>query len=67
MSLAVALNQAQFWLRNATTEELQQFTSNLPLDLNQQEELDDWFDDLTAIDKPFHNPYYWAAFCAIGQ
>lgn len=69
MSLAVALNQAQLWLRDATKEELQQWTSKLCFDLNQEAELDDWFYDLEqrAIEKPFHNPYYWAAFCAIGQ
>ena len=69
MSLALALNQAQLWLRDVTKEELQQFTNHLPLDLNRQEELDDWFYALeqNAIEKPFQSPYYWAAFCAIGQ
>ena len=69
MSLALALNQAQLWLRDATKEELQRWTSELPLDLNRQEELDDWFYYLEqkAIEKPFQEPYYWAAFCAIGQ
>ena len=67
LSVAIALNQAQLWLRDATTEQLQQWASNLKLEkeLNQQiEQTLDWFD---SDEKPFQKPYYWAAFCAVGQ
>ncbi len=67
MSLAVALNQAQFWLRDATKEELQRWTSHLDLSRNQREDLGDWFHKLGSIEKPFQEPYHWAAFCAIGE
>ncbi|NEO44971.1 MAG: CHAT domain-containing protein [Moorea sp. SIO4A3] len=67
MSLAVALNKAQLWLRNATKEELQQWTSDLPLSLSHQEQLYDLFDDDELDPIPYEQPYHWAAFCAIGQ
>ena len=67
MSLALALNQAQLWLRDATKEELQQWIEKLPLSRNQREELGDRFYTLGSTEKPFQEPYHWAAFCAIGQ
>ena len=67
MSLPLALNQAQFWLRDATKEELQQWTNHLPLSRNHREQLGDWFNKLGSLEKPFQEPYHWAAFCAIGQ
>jgi CHAT domain-containing protein len=66
MPLAVALNQAQFWLRDVTKEELQQWTSHWDLSRNHREQLGDWFDTL-SLEKPFQQPYHWAAFCAIGE
>ena len=67
MPLAVALNQAQLWLRDATKEELQQWTSRLPLSRNHRAELEDRFYKLGSREKPFQEPYHWAAFCAIGK
>jgi CHAT domain-containing protein len=67
MSLALALNRAQLWLRDATKEELQRWTSHLPLSLSYREQLGDWFYKLGSTEKPFQEPYHWAAFCAIGQ
>jgi CHAT domain-containing protein len=66
-TVAIALNQAQTWLRDATTSELQAWASHLKLEekLNQQiEQTLDWFD---ADEQPFQEPYHWAAFCAVGQ
>ena len=66
-SVAVELQKAQFWLRNATTAELQTWTNDLKLSSEQAKKNDEtlgWFDD---DEKPFQNPLYWAAFCAIGQ
>ena len=66
-SVAVELQKAQLWLRNATTAELQTWTNDLklsPEQVKQNYETLDWFD---ADEKPFQNPVYWAAFCAIGQ
>ncbi|MBD2015204.1 CHAT domain-containing protein [Microcoleus sp. FACHB-53] len=67
LTVAVALNIAQTWLRDATTAELQAWADHLKLasELSQQiEEALDWFD---SDEKPFQAPYYWAAFCTIGQ
>jgi CHAT domain-containing protein len=66
-SVAVALNSAQRWLRGVTKEELQEWTSQLPLGGNQKLALRRWCNKIEANTKPFESPYYWAAFCAIGQ
>ncbi|NEO91924.1 MAG: CHAT domain-containing protein, partial [Moorea sp. SIO3G5] len=71
MSLAVALNQAQLWLRDATVQDLQtwaeQLTKQLNLDNNFKEELEEYFDLFDNEETPFDSPYYWAAYCAIGK
>ncbi len=67
LTVPVALNAAQTWLRDATTSELQAWASHLKLssELTQQiEQTLDWFD---SDEQPFQEPYYWAAFCAVGQ
>jgi len=66
-SVAIALNQAQLWLRNGTTEELQEWTEQLSLTPNDEELIFDYFDERDSTAKPFQSPYHWAAFCAIGQ
>ena len=66
-TVALALNAAQTWLRDATTEQLEQWTSQLPLDDEQEMQLMAFFYKLQPNTKPFESPYYWAAFCAIGQ
>lgn len=66
-TVALALNKAQTWLRDATTAELQAWASHLKLEekLSQQiEQTLDWFD---SDEQPFQEPYHWAAFCAVGQ
>jgi len=73
MSLAVALNKAQFWLRDVTKENLLLWIKSLSIKGYQKRFLsapllkDDDFRDLSPSDKPFEEPYHWAAFCAIGQ
>ena len=76
MSLAFALNQAQKWLRNLTIDEfdlfLEQFMPQLDLILEQlrpgQRIIHKEHIKLVRQRKPhpFSNPYYWAAFTAIG-
>ncbi|NEQ69143.1 MAG: CHAT domain-containing protein [Symploca sp. SIO2D2] len=66
-TVPLALNQAQTWLRDATKEQLQQWASQLPLDDEQELQLDTFFYKLQSNSKPFESPYHWAAFCAIGQ
>ena len=68
MPLALALNQAQLWLRDATKEELQQWIEKLPLNFVQKYvEIQPRFYEFNPSDKPFEETFHWAAFCAIGQ
>ncbi|AOX01800.1 hypothetical protein BJP34_22305 [Moorena producens PAL-8-15-08-1] len=73
MSLAVALNKAQFWLRDVTKENLLLWIQRLSIKGYQKRFLsapllkNDNFRALSPSDKPFEEPYHWAAFCAIGQ
>ncbi|NEO76954.1 CHAT domain-containing protein [Moorena sp. SIO4G3] len=71
MSLAVALNQAQFWLRDATVQEFldwaEQLTKQFNLDNNFKEKVEEEFCLYPETHNPFDNHYYWAAYCAIGQ
>ncbi|WP_287357623.1 CHAT domain-containing protein [Moorena sp. SIO3B2] len=73
MSLAVALNQAQLWLRDVTKKNLLLWIESLSIKSYQKRFLsaplsnNDDFRYLRPSDKPFEKPYHWAAFCAIGQ
>ncbi|WP_414620948.1 CHAT domain-containing protein [Calothrix sp. CCY 0018] len=68
ISVPVALNQAQTWLREATKEDLQEWTSNLQLNNPlQQVQLMVFFKQIEANSKPFQSPFYWAAFTAVGN
>jgi CHAT domain-containing protein len=68
LSVALALNNAQLWLRDVTVEKLQQWTSKLPLRPSLKEELYDMLDHLKSTARPpFRSHYHWAAFCATGQ
>lgn len=64
--VAVALNQAQCWLRDATGDELQQWMEEqqLPLAPTLKISLARRF---RQNRQPFQSPFYWAAFGAIGQ
>jgi CHAT domain-containing protein len=67
LTVTLALNLAQIWLRDATTAELQEWAIKLTLadELTQKiKKALRWF---KLQDKPFENPAYWAAFCAIGK
>ncbi|MEO1431950.1 MAG: CHAT domain-containing protein [Cyanobacteria bacterium J06633_8] len=67
LTVAVALNQAQIWLRDITTKNLRAWASDLNLNesFNQaMDEILDWYD---GEEYPFQNLLYWAAFCAVGQ
>ncbi|MEQ8976093.1 MAG: CHAT domain-containing protein [Coleofasciculus sp. C1-SOL-03] len=66
-TVSVALNQAQTWLRNATKEQLQNWAQSLPMSQAKEEALYDFLCTIDSGSKPFESPYYWAAFCAIGQ
>jgi CHAT domain-containing protein len=66
LSVAVALNQAQRWLRDATGDELQQWMEEQQLPLNPTLKIS-LARRFRQNRQPFQSPFYWAAFCAIGQ
>jgi CHAT domain-containing protein len=72
--VALALKQAQQWLRQLTCAEavatLQRLVPSLDADgqetakRNIRRSLSERY---AADDRPYHHPFYWAAFCAVGQ
>ncbi|MCL2925732.1 MAG: CHAT domain-containing protein [Trichodesmium sp. MAG_R04] len=71
LNVAIAINQAQLWLRDVTVAELQKWASELklekPLVQKIQEDLKyliTWHD---SDEQLYQKPFYWAAFCAVGK
>ncbi|MBW4571701.1 MAG: CHAT domain-containing protein [Tolypothrix carrinoi HA7290-LM1] len=69
LSVAVALNQAQLWLRDATKDQLKNWIEQHQLSLKLRKAIPVLDKQLLPVDsdQPFHDPFYWAAFCAIGN
>ena len=69
LTVAVALNQAQLWLRDITKIELEQLinVNQLPLNPTVRMDLRRRFYRFRDDQQPFREPFHWAAFCAIGQ
>ena len=67
MALAVALNQAQLWLRDSTQSQLLAWSRQLPLHNSLMKKIEQALDWFNPDEQPFQNPYYWAAFCVIGE
>ena len=65
-SVAIALNQAQLWLRGVTKEELQRWKATLNVS-SQMWKIDAALINMPDNSSPFASPYYWAAFCAVGS
>jgi CHAT domain-containing protein len=69
LTVGLALNQAQIWLKNLTKEDLETWIEENKLQLKPairiglRRRLSKLKDDI----KPFKSPFYWAAFCAFGQ
>ncbi|MBO3460167.1 CHAT domain-containing protein [Aetokthonos hydrillicola Thurmond2011] len=68
-SVAVALNQAQCWLKGVTKAQLVAWMTENPFPLNptMRTPLQRLLHKLQDDDQPFQNPFHWAAFCAIGK
>ncbi|NEQ64366.1 MAG: CHAT domain-containing protein [Symploca sp. SIO2D2] len=68
-SATVALNQAQLWLRSLTKKELATWMTQSQLDLAPavKMSLNRRLKKMPDNAQPFKYPFYWAAFCAIGQ
>ena len=71
LPVAKAMNEAQKWLRDGTQEVLWSWTEQLKKDLqleqNLIEEIQTYLEDFEVEEQPFNEPFYWAAFCAIGK
>ncbi len=78
VSVAVALNQAQHWLRNITWEDLKEWANNWQLDSSNNRQIESSMRQMREIvaknarsknidEKPFQSPYHWAGFTAIGK
>ncbi|MEB3827388.1 CHAT domain-containing protein [Phormidium sp. CCY1219] len=68
LSVVLALRQTQKWLREATVQDLLDWTDSCAaISPERREEMEDMIDSFPLDYKPFESPYYWAAFCAIGQ
>ncbi|MBR8839186.1 MAG: CHAT domain-containing protein [Stigonema ocellatum SAG 48.90 = DSM 106950] len=74
-SVAIALNQAQLWLRDVTKAELKKWIEENHLSLKPEVISNRKLipilnsDQSFPLDRnhPFREPFYWAAFCAIGN
>ncbi|WP_293346598.1 MULTISPECIES: CHAT domain-containing tetratricopeptide repeat protein [unclassified Microcoleus] len=68
-SVATALCQAQLWLRDITMAELKLWIDRkqLPLNSAQKMALHRMFHKFQDNSKPFQDPFYWAAFSAVGE
>jgi CHAT domain-containing protein len=66
-TVAIALNSAQTWLRDATTAELLEWTNYLNLNETLTKPIQKKLRRRAPDEQPFHSPYHWAAFCAVGQ
>ena len=69
--VALALKQAQHWLRTLSVDHLAAQRSAIPEGMRDNFEHDlKWLKQRVADsgdNHPFRNPYYWAAFTAVGQ
>ena len=67
-AIAIALNQAQQWLRTLTVEGSKQFLNNHKSQLQggQFPIFMEYLKQIEHCQHPFANPYYWAAFIATG-
>jgi CHAT domain-containing protein len=66
---ALALNQAQLWLRDLTKEDLERWIeeNSLPLEPAVSVSLRRRLYQLEDDTQPFKSPFHWAAFCALGK
>jgi CHAT domain-containing protein len=68
-AVALAVNQAQMWLKDLTKVDLETWIEKkqLPLKPAVRMNLRRLLYKLEDDAKPFKSPFYWAAFCAVGQ
>jgi CHAT domain-containing protein len=69
LSVPLALNTAQLWLRDVTKSKLLEWIGKLKLDSKSTQDIKDFFEDYDydSDETPFESQFFWAAFCAIGK
>ena len=71
LPVAKAMNQAQKWLRDGTQQDFcswtEQLNNDLQLTQNMIQSIQRYFNRFNPEEQPFAEPYYWAAFCPIGE
>ncbi|MGB3650557.1 MAG: CHAT domain-containing protein, partial [Rivularia sp. (in: cyanobacteria)] len=67
ISIPLAMNQAQIWLRDASVKDILEWSKKSQLNHNIQQEIQDVLEVYNPNEKRFSSPFHWAAFCAIGQ
>ncbi len=67
LSVPLALNTAQIWLRDVTKSKLLEWIGELKLDSKSTQYIKGFFESYDSDEKLFESPFYWAAFCAIGN
>ena len=67
MSVPLAMNQAQIWLRDASIKDILEWSKKSQLNQNIQQEIQEELELHNPNEKHFSSPFHWAAFCAIGQ
>lgn len=65
-SVAVALNQAQCWLRDLTGVQLKAWIEEEAIPLSPTLKTG-WLNRIPDDAQPFQDPFHWAGFCAIGD
>nr|MDJ0775375.1 CHAT domain-containing protein [Mastigocoleus sp. MO_167.B18] len=65
--VAIALQTAQQWLRDATKEKLQEWVKKLSLNSTKKGTIRRQINYKMTGEKPFNSPYHWAAFTAVGK
>jgi CHAT domain-containing protein len=66
ISVAVALNATQNWMRAVTREDFMAWVKLLKLDKNSMVEVKNWLSFDRSNEPPFRKPKYWAAFINSG-
>jgi len=68
-NVPIALNSAQQWLRRVTQRELLQWLDNITdMNAEQKQKVKEILgQDYKPEERPFKQPFSWAAFCAIGE
>ena len=67
ISVPLAMNQAQLWLRDVKKEELQEWVKQLNLDSDNKGKIRRQINYKMTGEKPFNSPFHWAAFTAVGK